>query len=208
MVRLTLAKSDNKGGCIQLWGDLMKIITGRKALDESGDEDNDHLVTWFKRRLTDKENFKKAIDPAVELNQETLGSIPTVELAGHCGAREPNQRPEMGYVVNVLSSIVELWIPSKPNTYCSDLDMSHLDDSSSSYLPSGEISHTSIPTRHQKWRGADKSHTLEERRQENLQAIKLILSLELGFLRGLQFYSQAPPVRVSAVSDYLQPHIR
>ncbi|KAK4786552.1 hypothetical protein SAY86_010385 [Trapa natans] len=144
---------------------LMEIITGRKALDESLDEDSVHLVTWFRRRLTDKENLEKDIDEAIELNEETLGSIRTVaELAGHCCAREPYQRPEMGYVVNVLSSIVELWIPSEPDTeeyYKSDLDMtlpqalkkwqgyegmSHWDDSSSSYLPSGEVSHTSIPT--------------------------------------------------------------
>lgn len=145
---------------------LMELITGRKALDESQPEESMHLVTWFRRMNLNKDTFRKAIDPTINLNEETLASISTVaELAGHCCAREPYQRPDMGHAVNVLSSLVELWKPSEENTediYGIDLDMSlpqalkkwqahegrsHMDSSSSSYLPSLENTQTSIPNR-------------------------------------------------------------
>lgn len=146
---------------------LMEIITGRKALDESQPEESMHLVTWFKRMHINKETFRKAIDPALDLDEETLSSISTVaELAGHCCAREPYQRPDMGHAVNVLSSLVELWKPTETTSddiYGIDFDMSlpqalkkwqafegssHADSSaSSSFVASLDNTQTSIPTR-------------------------------------------------------------
>ncbi|BAT81287.1 hypothetical protein LR48_Vigan07g077700 [Vigna angularis] len=146
---------------------LMELITGRKALDETQPEDSMHLVTWFRRMSINKDSFRKAIDSAIDLNEETLASIHTVaELAGHCCAREPYQRPDMGHTVNVLSSLVELWKPSDQNSediYGIDLDMSlpqalkkwqayegksqMESSSSSSLLPSLDNTQTSIPTR-------------------------------------------------------------
>ncbi|KAI4299636.1 hypothetical protein L6164_033072 [Bauhinia variegata] len=143
---------------------LMELITGRKALDETQPEDSMHLVTWFRRMYINKDTFKKAIDPTIELNEDSLASILTVaELAGHCCAREPYQRPDMGHAVNVLSSLVELWKPSDQNSediYGIDLDMSlpqalkkwqafedgsQSESSSSSLLPSRDNTQTSIP---------------------------------------------------------------
>ncbi|KAG9156234.1 hypothetical protein Leryth_022121 [Lithospermum erythrorhizon] len=146
---------------------LMELITGRKALDESQPEESMHLVTWFRRMHLKKETFSKTIDQALNLDEETFASISTVaELAGHCSAREPYQRPDMGHAVNVLSSLVELWKPSEQTSddiYGIDLDMSlpqalkkwqafeggnHLDSSSSSScLPGFDNTQTSIPTR-------------------------------------------------------------
>ncbi|OMP07909.1 hypothetical protein COLO4_06950 [Corchorus olitorius] len=145
---------------------LMELITGRRALDESQPEESMHLVTWFKRMHLNKDTFRKAIDPTIDLNEETLASISTVaELAGHCCAREPYQRPDMGHAVNVLSSLVELWKPSdqfSEDIYGIDLEMSlpqalkkwqayegrsNLESSSSSLLPSLDNTQTSIPTR-------------------------------------------------------------
>lgn len=148
---------------------LMEIITGRKALDESFPDDSQHLVPWFRRMHISKDTFHKAIDPSLELNEETLASISTVsELAGHCSAREPYQRPDMGHVVNVLSSLAEMWKPSEPadpdDVYGIDYEMTLPqalkkwqalegisliggDTSSSSYLGSNDNTQTSIPTR-------------------------------------------------------------
>ena len=146
---------------------LMELMTGRKALDETQPEDSMHLVTWFRKMSINKDSFRMAIDSAMELNEETLASIHTVaELAGHCCAREPYQRPDMGHAVNVLSSLVELWKPSDQNSediYGIDLDMSlpqalkkwqayegrsQMESSaSSSLLPSLDNTQTSIPTR-------------------------------------------------------------
>ncbi|RYR32365.1 hypothetical protein Ahy_A10g046951 [Arachis hypogaea] len=95
---------------------LMEMITGRKAIDNSQQEENIHLVTWFRRMLLNKDSFRKAIDPAIDtVDEETLASVITVsDLAGHCCAREPYQRPDMGHVVNVLAPLVEVWKPTEP----------------------------------------------------------------------------------------------
>ncbi|KAG2322071.1 hypothetical protein Bca52824_015284 [Brassica carinata] len=66
--------------------------------------------------INKESSFKKAIDPTIDLDEETLASVHTVaELAGHCCAREPYQRPDMGHPVNILSSLVELWKPVDQN---------------------------------------------------------------------------------------------
>ncbi|KAM3377100.1 receptor protein kinase TMK1 [Capsicum galapagoense] len=144
---------------------LMELITGRRALDESQPEDSMHLVPWFRRMHINKETFRKAIDPTIELDEETLASVSTVaELAGHCCAREPHQRPDMGHAVNVLSSLAELWKPAEVDEdeiYGIDYDMTLPQavkkwqalegmsgiDGSSSYIGSSENTQTSIPTR-------------------------------------------------------------
>ncbi|KAK8605296.1 hypothetical protein V6N13_102080 [Hibiscus sabdariffa] len=144
---------------------LMELISGRKALDETQPEESLHLVTWFRRMYVNKNTFRKAIDETIQLDEETLASISTVsELAGHCCAREPYQRPDMSHVVNVLSSLAELWKPAEPNNddiYGIDLELtlpqalkkwqafegnSNLDESSS-FLASTDSTQTSIPCR-------------------------------------------------------------
>lgn len=144
----------------------MELVTGRKAIDETQPEESMHLVTWFRRIYLNKDLFRKAIDPVINLNEEIPASISTVaELAGHCCAREPYQRPDMGHAVNVLSSLVELWKPTDQNSedmYGIDLKMSlphalkkwqayegrsYMESASSSLLPSLDNTQTSIPTR-------------------------------------------------------------
>ncbi|KAI4370435.1 hypothetical protein MLD38_018789 [Melastoma candidum] len=91
---------------------LMELITGRKALDDAFPDEKAHLVTWFRRVLINKENIPKAIDQTLNPDEETLESIIKVsELAGHCTAREPFQRPDMGHAVNMLVPLVEQWKP-------------------------------------------------------------------------------------------------
>ncbi|EOA36631.1 hypothetical protein CARUB_v10011871mg [Capsella rubella] len=93
---------------------LMELLTGRKALDDKRSEEEVHLATWFRRMLINKDSFSKAIDETIEVNEETLGSINKVaELANQCSAREPQQRPDMSHVVNVLVSLVLQWKPAE-----------------------------------------------------------------------------------------------
>lgn len=92
---------------------LMELITGRRALDETQAEESVHLVAWFRRMSGNSEDFLKAIDPEVDVTEETLTSIKTVaELAGHCTSREAWNRPDMGHAVNVLLPLVEQWKPT------------------------------------------------------------------------------------------------
>ncbi|KAK1439343.1 hypothetical protein QVD17_05159 [Tagetes erecta] len=143
---------------------LMELITGRRALDETQPEESVHLVQWFRRMHINKDTFRKAIDPTLDLDEESLASVSTIaELAGHCCAREPHQRPDMSHAVNVLSSLAELWKPSEPDPddiYGIDLDMTlpqavkkwqALEGMSgydnSSVIGSNDNTQTSIPTR-------------------------------------------------------------
>ncbi|CAN8291325.1 unnamed protein product [Cochlearia groenlandica] len=91
---------------------LMELLTGRKALDDKRSENEVHLATWFRRMFINKESFSHAIDETFKAKEEIQGSINKVaELANHCCAREPQQRPDMSHVVNVLGSLVEQWKP-------------------------------------------------------------------------------------------------
>lgn len=93
---------------------LMELITGLTALDESRPETSRYLASWFIEEKSNIETLKSSVDSSIELTEETLESMQIVaELAGHCAAREPYQRPDMCHVVNVLSPLVEKWTPSK-----------------------------------------------------------------------------------------------
>ncbi|PON53682.1 Mitogen-activated protein kinase kinase kinase [Trema orientale] len=143
---------------------LMELITGRKAIDESKPEECLHLVTWFRRMHQNKESFwKVVVDSTIDLNEETRASVSTVaELAIHCTAREPYQRPDMSHPVNVLSSLAELWKPTEQDESEDGINFnvplpqalkmwqafegnSNVDNSSSILLASGDTTQTSIP---------------------------------------------------------------
>ncbi|KAJ4952851.1 hypothetical protein NE237_029683 [Protea cynaroides] len=96
---------------------LMELLTGLTALDEDRPEETRYLAAWFWRIKSSKEKLMTAIDPALDVNEETFETISIIaELAGHCTAREPNQRPDMGHAVNVLAPLVEKWKPFKDDT--------------------------------------------------------------------------------------------
>ncbi|CAL9000302.1 unnamed protein product [Prunus brigantina] len=98
---------------------LMELLTGLMALDENRPEESRYLAEWFWRIKSSKEKLLAAIDPALEVNEETFESISIItELAGHCTAREPSHRPDMGHAVNVLSLLVEKWKPVEDESDC------------------------------------------------------------------------------------------
>ncbi|GAB4857292.1 hypothetical protein Ancab_015200 [Ancistrocladus abbreviatus] len=91
---------------------LMELLTGLMALDEDRPEEKQYLAAWFWKIKSDREKLMAAVDPCLDVKEETCESIAIIaELAGHCTAREPNQRPDMGHAVNVLASLVEKWKP-------------------------------------------------------------------------------------------------
>ncbi|KAM5584969.1 receptor protein kinase TMK1-like [Rosa sericea] len=91
---------------------LMELVTGLMALDENRPEESRYLAEWFWRIKSSKEKLMAAVDPTIEVTEETFESISLIaELAGHCTAREPTRRPDMGHAVNVLGQLVEKWKP-------------------------------------------------------------------------------------------------
>uniref|UniRef100_A0A7N0V4V1 Protein kinase domain-containing protein n=2 Tax=Kalanchoe fedtschenkoi TaxID=63787 RepID=A0A7N0V4V1_KALFE len=91
---------------------LMELLTGMMALDEDRPEESQYLAAWFWQIKSDKEKLKAAIDPSLHPVEDMFPSIYAIaDLAGHCTARDPNQRPDMGHAVNVLAPLVEKWKP-------------------------------------------------------------------------------------------------
>ncbi|KAM7505049.1 hypothetical protein LguiB_003953 [Lonicera macranthoides] len=100
---------------------LMELLTGLMALDEDRPEESRYLAAWFWHIKSDKDKLMAAIDPALDSKEDTFEAISVIaELAGHCTAREPSQRPDMGHTVNVLGPLVEKWKPLDDDTeeYC------------------------------------------------------------------------------------------
>lgn len=98
----------------------MELLTGLMALDEDRPEESQYLAAWFWHIKSNKEKLMAAIDPTLDV-KEAFESVTIIsDLAGHCTAREPSQRPDMGHVVNVLASLVEKWKPLDDETeeYC------------------------------------------------------------------------------------------
>ncbi|KAL5135540.1 Receptor protein kinase TMK1 [Glycine soja] len=96
---------------------LMELLTGLMALDEDRPEESQYLAAWFWHIKSDKKKLMAAIDPALDVKEETFESVSIIaELAGHCTAREPSQRPDMGHAVNVLAPLVEKWKPFDDDT--------------------------------------------------------------------------------------------
>lgn len=101
---------------------LMELLTGLTALDEDRPEESQYLAAWFWNIKSDKQKLMAAVDPT--LLEENKNNSTTIldaiyvlaELAGHCTAREPGQRPDMGHVVNVLGPLVEKWKPLDDET--------------------------------------------------------------------------------------------
>ncbi|GFQ05744.1 probable receptor protein kinase tmk1 [Phtheirospermum japonicum] len=100
---------------------LMELLTGMMALDEDRPEESQYLVAYFWQVKMSKDKLLSAIDPSLDTKDETIESVSIIaELAGHCTAREPGQRPDMGHAVNVLASLIEKWKPLDDETeeYC------------------------------------------------------------------------------------------
>lgn len=92
---------------------LMELLTGFKALDETRPDESRYLAHWFSKMRSSRDKLRSIIDPAVALTEATFDALRIIaELAGHCTAREPQQRPDMGHAVSVLAPLVEKWRPA------------------------------------------------------------------------------------------------
>ncbi|KAG6432754.1 hypothetical protein SASPL_104341 [Salvia splendens] len=104
---------------------LMELLTGLVALDDQRPEENRYLAEWFWQIKSNKDRLIASLDPALDIGEDIYETIYTVaDLAGHCTARDPNHRPEMGHAVNVLQAqLVEKWEPYEESDEFSGINM-------------------------------------------------------------------------------------
>ncbi|XP_057807494.1 LOW QUALITY PROTEIN: receptor-like kinase TMK3 [Salvia miltiorrhiza] len=99
---------------------LMELVTGLVAVDERRPEEKQYLVEWFWQIKDDKATMLAAVDPALNVDDETRDSIIAVaDLAGHCTVKDPSHRADMGYAVTVLARLVDTWRPHQGTSRCS-----------------------------------------------------------------------------------------
>ncbi|XP_004298182.1 PREDICTED: probable receptor protein kinase TMK1-like [Fragaria vesca subsp. vesca] len=103
---------------------LLELITGKKAVDQSLTESHPHLPNWFCNKVINKggggivwDELEKVIDPtmAVYTDPNTVDSfLEIAKLAISCCNKDPDLRPEMTHVVNIIGQLVKPWKPSEP----------------------------------------------------------------------------------------------
>ncbi|XP_018675641.2 receptor protein kinase TMK1-like [Musa acuminata AAA Group] len=103
---------------------LMELLTGLKALDETRPDESRYLASWFIKMKSSTENLKSIIDPSLAITDEAFDAVRAMaELAGHCAARDPYQRPDMRHSVSVLAPLVEKWRPVDDDQECPGTDI-------------------------------------------------------------------------------------
>ncbi|KAL9240176.1 hypothetical protein vseg_014424 [Gypsophila vaccaria] len=86
---------------------LLELLTGRKPVDDTMPEEQQDLVTWATAYLN-AENVEQILDPKLD-NGFSLEDVAKVaEIAGLCLRDEPDLRPEMSTVVEILETIVDV----------------------------------------------------------------------------------------------------
>ncbi|XP_071723888.1 receptor-like kinase TMK2 [Rutidosis leptorrhynchoides] len=102
---------------------LMELLTGLAALDEKRTEESRYLAEWFPRITSSKEKLLGVIDPALKTtNKDETSDFESIfivaQLAAQCTARDPTNRPDMGYLVNKISPLVVNWKPGNAESDC------------------------------------------------------------------------------------------
>ncbi|KAL6900942.1 hypothetical protein ACP4OV_005618 [Aristida adscensionis] len=85
---------------------LLEIITGRKAIDNTKQDEYQNLAYWVRGKLDDQNNYEELVDPRLR------GSVPldilsmVLAVAGKCIMVQDDQRPEIQDVIKGLRSVI------------------------------------------------------------------------------------------------------
>ncbi|XP_061993366.1 receptor-like kinase TMK3 [Rosa rugosa] len=102
---------------------LLELTTGKRAVDKSFPESDPHLPTWFSNQVINKgkggivwDELKRVIDPPIVSTDPNIVSsfLEIAKLAISCCNKDPNLRPDMTHVVNIIGPLVKPWKPSEP----------------------------------------------------------------------------------------------
>ncbi|XP_061350684.1 receptor-like cytoplasmic kinase 176 [Gastrolobium bilobum] len=86
---------------------LLKIISGRRAIDKNQQPGEHNLVEWAKPYLSNKCRVFRVMDPRLEGQYSHTRAQAAATLALQCLAAEPKSRPNMDEVVRALELLQE-----------------------------------------------------------------------------------------------------
>ncbi|CAH1438343.1 unnamed protein product [Lactuca virosa] len=99
--RMKIAAGAAKG--LEYLHDKAKIITGRKAIDNSKTGGEQNLVAWARPLFKDRRKFCQIADPSLEGQYPTRGLFQALAVAAMCVQDQPNMRPVIADVVTALT---------------------------------------------------------------------------------------------------------
>lgn len=87
---------------------LLEMITGRRSMDKSRPNGEQHLVEWARPNLGERRRFYRIIDPRLEGHFSIKGAQKVAQLVHKCLCRDPKARPLMSEVVEALKPLIDL----------------------------------------------------------------------------------------------------
>ncbi|KAL2231613.1 proline-rich receptor-like protein kinase PERK7 isoform X2 [Sesamum indicum] len=90
---------------------LLELITGRRPIDVSRDDDDDTLVDWARpilMRVVEGGSYEELVDPKLENNYDPQEMLRMVTCAAACIRQSARRRPKMSKIVRALEGDVSL----------------------------------------------------------------------------------------------------
>ncbi|KAK0605444.1 hypothetical protein LWI29_026896 [Acer saccharum] len=84
---------------------LLELLTGLRALDKNRPHRNQNLVEWLKPKLCQKKKLRTIMDVHMEGQYPTTAAFQAAELTQKCLDLNPQNRPSMKEVVEVLKEV-------------------------------------------------------------------------------------------------------
>ena len=84
---------------------LLEMMSGLRAFDNNRPLEQINLIFWAKPLLRKKKGLKLVMDARIEGQYSSKGATLAAKLTLHCLEQEPNNRPSMKEVVEVLEKI-------------------------------------------------------------------------------------------------------
>ncbi|KAJ9537049.1 hypothetical protein OSB04_029782 [Centaurea solstitialis] len=85
---------------------LYEILSGRKAIDRNLPQSEQKLVEWVKQFPADSKRFRMIMDPRLNNQYSMEAARKVAKLASSCLRRNPDERPEMSRIVDVLQEAI------------------------------------------------------------------------------------------------------
>ncbi|KAI3691583.1 hypothetical protein L6452_31379 [Arctium lappa] len=85
---------------------IYEILSGRKAIDRNLPQSEQKLIEWVKQFPADSKRFRMIMDPRLNNQYSMEGARKVAKLANSCLRRNPDERPEMSRIVDVLQEAI------------------------------------------------------------------------------------------------------